>query len=215
MKTVFKFSILFVAFALLTVTMAPKSALAAGKAFHYRYSGKGADATWEVCQNENSCSYTSVYVSEMMYKNDGTPFKGTTLYYNQYSYDNMNETYTYSYGYLENPVFSIDKKLNQATTRGTVPVWSCTYNYMTGEETCTESSPVTLNVSWAGNGELTKGSSRGHWVSKSYTSNYSYRGSWRSAAANGTINGTNLGTSSWGNLFNYREANVSVCHGGC
>ena len=150
-----------------------------------------------------------------MYRADGTRFKGTTLSYNESSYDSMTNSYTFKYGYLENPTFSIDKKINSASVSGNVPLWSCTYNENTGEETCVESGPVAVNVRWAGNGELVKGSSKSHYVSKSFTSNYSYKGSWRTAAATGTFNGVNSGVASWGSLFDYRDANVYVCHGGC
>jgi hypothetical protein len=216
MKTkIIRISLLFVAFALFNIAIVPKAALAQGNAFHWRFAGKGASATWDNCQNEYSCSYKSIYVSETMYRADGSKFKGTTLSYYESSYDSMTNTYTYSYGYMENPTYAIDKKLNSASVSGNVPMWTCTYDGNTGEENCVESSTVAVSASWTGNGELIKGSYKGHTVSKSFTSNYSYKGSWRSASATGSVNGVNLGASSWADLFNFKDANVYVCHGGC
>ncbi len=212
---VLRISLLLMAFTLLNIAAAPQSAQAKGNAFHWHYAGKGADATWESCQNEYNCSYKSVYVSEVMYRADGTIFKGTTLSYYNSSYNSMTDTYSYSYGYLENPTFSIDKKLNTAFVSGSVPMWNCTYNNVTGEETCVDGGTVAVSVNWAGSGELVKGSYKGHTVSKSFTSNYSNKGSWRTATATGTINGVNLGTASWSSLSDYKDANVYVCHGGC
>lgn len=199
---------------LFNVVMLPKTAVAQGNAFHWRFAGKGADATWESC-DEFSCTYQSVYVSQTMYRENGTRFKGTTLSYYSSYYDANNDQYVYSYGFLENPTFTINNKLNSAHAAGTVQLSTCTYDPNTGMETCVDGGSADVNVTWSGYGDLYRGSSKSHIVSKSYTSNYMFKGSWRQANAVGSINGQNLGPVSWANIFNYRDASMTVCHGSC
>lgn len=216
MKTnLLRFSLFVALFALFNIVTLPKTAHAQAIAFQWRFAGKGADASWETCADEYHCSYKSIYVSETMYRQDGTKFRGTTLSYYESTYDMVNNTSTYKYGFLENPSFTVNKKLTAVTVAGTVPVTACTYDYNTETETCVDNGTVQVSASWNGNGELVRGSSKGHYQSKSFTSVYSFRGSWRQAVATATINGQALGPSSWGSIFNYRDASVYICRSGC
>lgn len=189
-------------------------ALAASKAFNYRFAGKGADAGWYSCEGD-VCTYTSVYVADTMYRYDGTKMNGRSLSYSTSTYDPVNFAFSYSYGFVENPTFSISKKLTAASVSASVPITTCSYNEMTGEETCIDGGIVQVNVTWTGIGDLIRGSSKGHYVSKNFTSNYSFKGTWREATAVGLINGNSPGEFGWGQIFDLKDSSMTSCHGSC
>lgn len=207
--------------ALSVLALGSEPSLAAGQTFHFSYSGKGADAFWTTCPFEPIanvvCTDTWISVADQVYKEDGTRFPSTTLFFDQFSYKfGRKGNFIFvseSYGFGDANL-SINKQLTSASASATVPLAICTVDRR-GNWTCKDNGIATVSASWTGQGDLVRSGGNYHTVSKGSTYNSHFKGAYRYATASGQVNGSDLGTSFWASIFDSRWSDVFVCHGDC
>ncbi len=97
-------------------------------------------------------------------------------------------------------VFDVDKKLNTATL---APVKIDLFDFNTGTV-----ETVTIQAQWTGVGDLTKSSFTLKSKSGDFTAKFSDDTLMRDASATGSINGQDLGTSQFANLFSFKDVSI-------
>jgi hypothetical protein len=204
-----------IAFALGT---SPLQARAAGSTWHFSFAGKGAEAGFTTCDYwpvpaGTICTDTYISVAEEVYKEDGTQYPSTTMWVNQYSYkfDKWGNWIfvSDSWGGGEASL-SIDRKLSNATASATLQMTTCTVDRR-GNYTC-QDSQVPVSATWSGVGDIVRTTGNSHTVSKGYTYNSHFKGSYRDASAQ--VSGFEIGTQMWASIYNSRWMDVYVSHGG-
>ncbi len=190
-----------------------------GNTYHFRYSGLGGDSYWSTCPNGGSpgqtCTDTWIYAAEQMYRDNYSSGSDTSLSVNQATYM-IDQNWNYvplveRWGWGPATV-SVTKKLTSGSASGVISMTTCTvdpnWNY-----TCGDPVDVSVSAVWTGQGELVRSHGNFHSVSKIFTANNHFRGTYRNASATGQINGSSLGVSLYGQLFNSKSSDVSICHG--
>ncbi len=197
----------------LVVGSSPTQIQAAGNTFHFRQAGQGASGFWSTCPDQ-VCTYTYINVSETMFRENGTRFSGTTLCLDQYIYASDTGDFISSSFGCGDATLSIDKKLTSASTSAHIPIIvTCT---QVGDVTnCAEGGPADVSGSWTGVGDLERSKSNFHFNSNNFTVNSHSRGIFRNATGSAQVNGIDLGTSIFADMFNLKSGDVSVCHGSC
>lgn len=160
-----------------------------------RHNGASASATWTDMNGDIEGRDTILSVTKT---NDGTD-----IYLNIYSWG---PDYWYEesgYVFTQDDVFEVDNKLNSASLSD---VEIDMYNSETGEMMGT----LTIRADWIGQGDVSKGSStyssrNGDYIWKSSDSSKS-----RDASATGSINGYDLGISSYAGLYSFKSAYMSM-----
>jgi hypothetical protein len=193
-----------------------------GGSFHYSMAGKGAEGGWTNCPIypavNQVCTDTYLSVAEQVYKEDGSKIPSTTLsfYQSNYKIDRKGNYVFISdvYGYGENASLTIDNQLTSATASASVMVTTCTIDRR-GNYNCVDSGPLQVSASWSGYGSLVRSSSTSHTISKDYTYNSHFSGTYRNATASGQLNGADLGTLYYADLFNSRWSEVYICRNYC
>ena len=104
--------------------------------------------------------------------------------------------------FTEDDVFSIDKKLNSASLS---EVQIDVYDWNTGV-----SETLTVNADWIGKGDVSRSSSKSISKSGNYVWKSSDSSKYRDASATGSINGLDLGISSYASLSNFKNAYISM-----
>lgn len=180
------YTLLFTLIVLLSTTMSVQ-------AFEYkslsRNNDASASASWtEINNNATTNTYLSIYETD----------DGTDIYVSQYTYDNSEPYYWYSSSYksgclfTKDNVFKIDKKLNSASL-SEVKIDLNDWN-------AGETETVTLKVDWTGEGDISTGSYKSSSTYDDYVSKSSSSSSHRQASATGSINDSDLGTSSYASM---------------
>ena len=188
-----------------------------------RYKGQSADAAWYFEQDE---VYTNVYVfatdSSSRQKSDtftdSVSYVGISQYKlgDEVCYEYDGEQYCWNeyvpiqeyfgYGTITSENFQTQGRLDGATLDAT----------LTGHNYLTESDHIiTVNIDWTGEGDYSSGKSSYHYRSGEYMYNGNYVSFYRQATATGTIGGDikmDLGSSSWGSLYNAKTGYVDVIH---
>ena len=209
------------AFAIVSFSLAltPGSAAASGQTFHFNFAGKGAEAAWTTCPFQPEvnivCTDTFVFVSEDVIKEDGTQFSSTTLFIDQFSYkfDRKGNFIFVSerFGFGD-AALSIDQKLTSASVSATVPFTLCTVDRK-GNFTCADAGMASVSGAWSGTGDLVRVNDNFHVVSKGFTFNEHFRGKFCNASASAQVDGTDVGTQFFAEMFDSTDGGVSVCHG--
>lgn len=199
------------------VAISPPQARAADNTWHYSFVGLGADASFSTCNYwpvsaGTICTDTYVSVAEEVYNEGGTKYPSTTMWFSQYQYKiDKKGNWTYvsdSWGWGDASL-SIDRKLSSATASATLLVSTCTVDRR-GNYKCQEST-VPVSATWIGVGDLVRSSGNYHTVSKGYTYNSHFRGTYRDATAQ--VSGLEVGAFGWASIYNSRWMDISVSHG--
>ena len=168
----------------------------------YRQNGIAAYADWTETTNEGitTDNYLSVTESD----------DGTDIYLSICTYDiTGNGSCKSGYKFTQDNVFSMDKKLDSASLN-TVQIdlyqWNCDQNGCWE----TPADPATIEATWTGTGDISKGSYK--WMSKygDYISKGSSSSLSRDATANGKINGNDLGISDFAGLAKFKSMNIEM-----
>jgi hypothetical protein len=130
----------------------------AAEKYSYKFSGTGAYGDWYNCQEDGTCTYTSIYAAEEAYRegNNKNSFSVLCFYESSYSED----TYSDTSGCAEDADVSVNKKLNNATASGSVPVYTCSYNEDYSDYECVDGGVLEITASWEGTGALSKNQSQ-------------------------------------------------------
>ena len=195
----------------------PPQASAAGSTWHYSFVGKGAEASFSDCNYwpvpaGTICTDTYISVAEQVYKDDGSTYPSTTMWVSQYQYKvdkKGNSIYVSDSWGSGEASLSIDQKLSSATASATLQMTTCTVDRR-GNYTCQENL-VPVSATWTGFGDLVRTNSNSHTVSKGYTYNSHYKGTYREA--NAQVNGLQVGAQWWASIYNSRWMDISVSHG--
>lgn len=207
------------AIASLVLASTSGSAVASGKAFQFRFAGKGAEAGLTTCPFQPAanvvCTDTFVFVAEEVIKEDGTRFSSTTIFLDQFSYkfDRKGNFIFVSerFGFAEASL-SIDQKLTSASASASVPVTFCTVDRR-GNFICTDGGTVSVSGAWTGASDLVRVNDNYHVVSKGFTFNEHFRGQFRNASASVQVDGSSTGTQFFADMFDVTDGGVFVCHG--
>lgn len=189
----------FLLIALLAVGLMLPGFAFAGDIFHV--NGKGAGAFWgEIDEETGAGSGVSVDVFQgSMQAPPGPGQKGTFLFGASWSYTpgpTPEDPGTYEEDWMlfekiPNRDFSIARDLSSAALNTTVPM-----------------GPI--SISWTGTGELIKDSGNAHFHTPGFGYNSSWRGSWRDAAATGSVFGTDMGPANSAAIYSNRSSDIII-----
>lgn len=191
-----------VVYALLVIFSVTMSAGAFADKSISRQDGLSAYAGWIETNPSGLTNDTFISVTR---SNDGTD-----VYLSLCSYDQTGGYLSCKSGYTftQENVFNMDKKLDSADINAVeidLYEWSC-------DETglCQEipAGAVTLKANWTGIGDVSKGSYKSMSRSGDFVSKYDESTSMRDATVTGSINGIDLGASSYGNMFAFKYVSM-------
>lgn len=169
-----------------------------------RQNGMAANGEWMQTTPDGITTDTYLSVTQTNY--------GTEVNLYMYSYDNLGYwSSKYGYKVIQNDAFSIDKQLNSAKLKAVqidLYEWKCDEYGNNCMETLVDSP--TIDVNWAGNGDITKGSFKATSRFGDYMSKYSESSSRREATVTGSFNGNDLGLSYYGNLVIFKQVSISM-----
>lgn len=167
----------------------------------YRQNGMAAYAYWIGSTPEGLNTDTFLAVTESN--------SGTDIYLSICTYDTTSWSCKSGYKFIQGDIFSIDKKLNSASLKSVqidMFQWSC------DGDNCweTPTDPATVEATWTGIGDTSKGSYK--WMSKygDYISKGSGSSLSRYATAQGLINGNDLETSNNGELAKFKSVYMDM-----
>lgn len=166
-----------------------------------RYSGASASADW-VETNGDTTIYKYISVSKT---NDFTD-----IYLEIYT--SGPDYWGYDSGYLctDENVFKIDKKLNSASLSNVDINLYGGYYDEDGYYIPDDGGTVTVSADWIGKGDISTDSS----ISRSQSGNFFWKSSssskYRDASAIGSINGLDLGASSYASLYSFKSASMTM-----
>jgi hypothetical protein len=216
-----------VALAALLVPVLPVGAATGpgdGGSYHFSASGKGAEAVWSTApadgQLVTNVVYTDTYVfaAEQAVKQDGTVYADKFLFVDQISYmvDQrgswilVSETFGSAGG--GDVSLAVDRQLTSASASASVALAICTVdrhdNY-----SCVDAGIGSVVASWVGQGDLLRQSGIFHLGSTGFTENSQFRGSFRNASAEASLNGGSLGASLYADIFSSSSRDIFICHG--
>ena len=188
-----------------------------------RYKGQSADASWYFEQND---VYTNVdvFATNSASRQGSVQHTDSIAYIGIYQYklgDQVCDTYDgqqycwneyiplqeyFGYGTIDSATFQTQGRLDGATLDTTLNG----YNYLTDS-----SKIITVHIEWSGQGDYSSGKSSYLYRSGDYMYHGNNVAFYRQASATGSISGDitmNLGSSSWGSLYNAKSGYVDVVH---
>ena len=203
----------------LALTSGGSAAASGAQTFNFSFAGKGAEAFLTTCpfQPEANvvCTDTFVFVSEQVFKEDGTKFSSTTLFLGQFSYmfdRKGNFIFVSDLLGFADATLSIDQRLTSASVSATVPLTLCTVDRK-GNFTCAGAGTASVSGSWTGTGDLVRVHRNFHDVSNGINFNEHFRGSFRNASVSLQVDGSEVGTLFFADMFDVTDGSVFVCHG--
>lgn len=169
----------------------------------YRQNGISAYADWTETTNDGLTIDTYLGVTQT---DDGTDISISICSYEIAG----NGSCKSGYKFTQDNVFTMDKKFDSASLNSVqidnVYEWYC------DENGCWESpaESVTIEATWAGIGDISRGSYK--WMSKNgdYISKGSSSSLSREATAQGFINGNDLGISDFAGLSRFKSMNMEM-----
>jgi hypothetical protein len=201
----------------IAVAAEPRPTLAAGNTWHYSFAGMGADAGFSTCDYwpvpaGTVCTDTYISVAEQVYKEGGKKYPSTTMYMYQYVYKiDKKGNYRYvsdSWGWGDASL-SINHKLTNASASAEMLMTTCKSDRH-GNQRCQDSF-VPVSATWSGVGDLVRTKGNYHSVSKGYTYNSHFSGTYRDATVE--VSGMDVGALMWASLYNSRWMDVYVTKG--
>lgn len=158
-----------------------------------RHNGASAYAGWFET-NDNVTVYTYLSVTET---DDGNDIYVSTSTYGPDFWSDKS-----GYLFTKDNVFKINKKLNSASLSA---VEIEVYDWYTGE-----TETLTVKADWIGKGDISGGSSKYSSNNGDYMWKSNDSSNYRDASATGSINGLDLGASSYASLSNFKYAYMSM-----
>ena len=198
---------------------------AAGNAFHFSATGKGAEAGWTTFPADGipvtNVVYTDTFLftAEQAIKADGEVFSDKFLFIDQFSYKFdrsgnfifVGETFGFAGGSDVN--LSVNSKLTSASVTASVALQTCTVDRR-GNFTCADAGIGSVAASWSEQGGLIRSNGVSHFGSPGSTQNSHFRGSFRNAIASGSLNGAIIdGSPFFADIFSSTSRDVFICHG--
>ncbi len=189
-----------------------------------RWAGQGADAFWSGVPDSGPVAgvvYTDTYVSASVQSISGGGVKsgGAGLWFDalSYSFDASGNFVPVSDTFAESDgtslVVTVGKTLRTASASGPVTVVTCVYD-ATGNGTCTDPAPSTVNIAWTASGALMQTISTNHSKGSGSTLTSTFQGAQRNAVATGAIAGVPIsGVFAGADINNARSNTVWICHG--
>lgn len=163
-----------------------------------RSNDASASASWTKTY-DNATTYTYLSITDTD--------DGTDIYVYTYTYD-TSDPYWYSYSYksgclfTKDQVFKIDKKLNSASL-SEVKIDLNDWNNGTTET-------VNIKADWTGEGDISTGSYKSSSTQDDYIWKSTSSSSHRQASATGSINNSDLGTSSYAWMSSSESVSTSM-----
>lgn len=180
-------------FALLVLLSTVMSVQALESKTTERHNGASASASWDEINGDiTTTKYISVTESDY----------GTDIYLEIYTWGPCSSSGKTGYFSTQDDVFSINKNLNSASLSD-VQIDVCDWN--TGV-----SETMTVNADWIGKGDVSRSSSKSISKSGNYVWKSGDSSKYRDASATGSINGLDLGISSYASLSNFKNAYISM-----
>ena len=191
------------------VALALVSTTAVAETVSYQFRSNGADVSGTV-YSDDGCGYTGYYIwgsSEVNHAKGGAP-----------TYNSWGWAYVYRYNWCTYQWSSGEGTLSSISVSGLQSASAAAsfdlneWDYSTGTLVA---HPVTLSVSWTGNGEVYRGNSHSHYGFANGMTNTRWNGSQRSAAVSAslTIDGSAVALSEgYGNLNQANNGSVSLTH---
>lgn len=158
-----------------------------------RHNGASASASWDEVNGDITTS-TSLSVNEAD--------DGTNIYFEICTSGPDYWSWKSGSMFTQDDVLSIDKKLNSASLSD-VPIE--VYDWNTGAM-----ETLTVKADWVGKGTISKGSSSYSSKNGDYVWKSSDSSSYRDASATASVNGLDLGASSYASLSNFKSASISM-----
>ncbi len=158
-----------------------------------RHNGASAHARWFET-NDNVTVYTYLSVTET---DDGTDIHVSTSMHGPDFWSDKS-----GYLFTKDNVFKINNGLNSASLSA---VKIEVYNWYTGE-----TETLTVKADWIGKGDISGDSSKYSSKNGDYMRKNSESSNSRDASAIGSINGYDLGASSYASLSNFKSAYMSM-----
>ena len=187
--------------------MSPEAVSAADQS-RFSFAGKGASAGWTTCPEVapgDVCTDTFMYMAEQRVRENGQKYGNEFLHIDQFTYS-FDEEWNFTFlgsrtGEVEVD-FSINKKLDNASVSADVPVVECM-------DTC-EDNVVHVDASWTATGPSVKSKSKSHVISDDVKYHSSGSGTFRPASAEAMVDGEDVGTLYWADLFNSKYSEVVI-----
>jgi hypothetical protein len=216
-----------VALAALLVPVLPVTAATGpGDGGSYRFSatGMGAEALWSTAPVDGSLVTNVVYTDTYLFtadqavKQDGTVYSDKFLFIDQFSYKVdrrgnwvfVSETFGFAGG--DDVQLTVDRQLASASASASVALVTCTPGHH-GSYSCVDAGIGSVAASWIGEGDILRQSGTFHLGSSGFTENGQFRGSFRNASADGSLDGVGLGSSLYADIFNSTSRDIYICHG--
>jgi hypothetical protein len=181
--------------------------------------GKSAWADSWVC-DQGVCEFTFVTAFTGRSSYNGDRFRGDRLcmWRGTGTYDATEHTWTdvLESGCSTSASLSFATSLASASGQATIETetFTCVYDEDTDTEECTDPEPggeVVVNVQWTATGTLAKGSFRERYQDGDCTWTYSGKGTWREAAAEGSIAGESV-SFDYGSIRDGQSKFTYRCH---
>jgi hypothetical protein len=193
--------------------------------YHSTFRGSGASAFFAglapgaLPQPGVTYTDTSVYAANDATLADGARYRDDAVYLNQFSY-RYDEAGTFvpvaaSYGVAHGAAVTlkVGGDLGSASVAATVPVTRCEIDPATWATSCADAGSRSVAVAWAGAGDVSRGTSHSTWSSGGSRYVSRFTGAWRPAGATGTLDGGDLGASTYGSIYNTSGMSLDICHG--
>lgn len=210
--------------AIVALLVSASPVAARGNTFHFSASDRGAEAFWTTFpvegEPEPGVVYTDTFVfaSQSAINEDGTTFSDKFVFVDRFSFSfdrrgNFTfESATFGFASGDDVALTVGAKLQNASVAATVSLETCTEDRR-GNFICEAAGTGSLTASWTGQGELIRANGTFHQVSKTFTFNSHFKGTFRNATATGQLDGSDFGTNLFADIFNASFKDVSVCHG--
>lgn len=78
---------------------------------------------------------------------------------------------------------------------------------------CADAGSRSVAVAWAGAADVSRGTGHSTWSSSGSRYVSRFAGAWRPAGATGTLDGGDLGASTYGSIYNRSGMSLNICHG--
>ena len=202
-----------IALASLALLALPSAALAADV---YRFRDSGASASFSTLSDDGCiATYANIFAGENVARstqnaNGTSPAPGSSsgTGIGIFQYDQCSNTVirdASGWSLLSDQDFQMSHRLDGATLTATIEV----YDYVSDT-----TFPVTVDLAWIGDGDITRGNNSYHYQSPGHIMNGHFNGTFRDATASGTISDgtTNFAAeaSEYGSLYSAKSGSVSI-----
>jgi hypothetical protein len=204
----------FVGLAVTTVAvlaLAGPANAAPGQVTHSQFNGPFADAVWS---SSSATSSTNTFVNVFKSRQGSATLFVDQLIGNLDANGNFTGG-TDTFAFVTSGFsFTIDaKQLTTASVSGSgLPATTCTLDASGNEVGCTDTT-IDVNVTWIGQGPISRGTSTSHSKADGFSLTIHTNGTDRNATATGTVGGLAMGDSQFADLGNSNSGQTTLCIG--